>query len=176
MSNTLLKYPISTKTIHWLASATILIMLVTGLQMEEAPDDANKAQLLQIHVIAGAFTALITIYRLFQYRSQRKSNALPEPLDGGPRWANISKEIGHWALRIVPVWLAFTGMFILFATPLWEVSFTKNPDFYKDVQRNWRFVLHGLPSKLLILLAIYHLVGIIRYSFMTKSNGLKRMV
>jgi len=170
------KYSKQSVWVHWLSAVLIIAMIVTGQNMEEAPADAAKVLMLQIHVVTGLAAFALTIYRLFLYSFEKKKNLYPTPLQESKKWKANTQKWTHFALRNLLMGLSITGILALFLTNLFPVFIEGNPDLYTQFQDSGVHTAHAILSKIYILLFLVHLIGIVQHIIFQKQNVFKRII
>lgn len=80
MKSTNARYGAVTVTLHCVSALLILVLLVSGLRAEGAPDAETKAAILSSHIPLGATVLLLTLARLFWHTVVDRTPApLPMP-------------------------------------------------------------------------------------------------
>lgn len=169
------RYPLASAWIHWICALLIIGMIMTGLAMEEAPNDLNKINNLRIHVILGIVVSILSVFRIFQHNYFKKKQLLPKAQDSGSKLINTIKSIVHLALRNMMMGLAITGFLTILLSDYIELILSANPAIYERINKGGVFTAHAILSKIYLLLFILHLAGIGRYIILKRKNILKRI-
>lgn len=160
------RYATSQVTVHWLAAAAVIFLLLTGTFVLEAlPNDAQKIGNLRIHLIVGALAGLLVIVRILLRRRHPLPPALP-----GERMVRI----GHVALNIAVLLMAFSGAMLALQSGLLDAVFgsgTLPADFKTYTPRK----VHGLVAKVAMGLVALHVGAALFHQFVLRDGLLGRM-
>jgi len=160
------RYATSQIVVHWLAAAAIIFLLITGtFVLSEMPNTAEKLGNLRIHMLAGAFVALLIIARIVLRR--RKPSAPPVKGQAMARAA-------HVALNLVVLLLAVSGSVLAIESGAIQAVFGSGSlpaDFFEFTPRK----IHGIASKVLMGLIAVHVLAALYHQFVVKDRVLARM-
>lgn len=160
------RYATSQVTVHWLAAAAVIFLLLTGTFVLEAlPNDARKIGNLRIHLIVGALAGLLVIVRILLRRRHPLPPALP-----GERMVRI----GHVALNIAVLLMAFSGAMLALQSGLLDAVFgsgTLPANFKTYTPRK----VHGLVAKVAMGLVALHVGAALFHQFVLRDGLLGRM-
>lgn len=160
------RYATSQVTVHWLAAAAVIFLLLTGTFVLEAlPNDAQKIGNLRIHLIVGALAGLLVIVRILLRRRHPLPPALP-----GERMVRI----GHVALNIAVLLMAFSGAMLALQSGLLDAVFgsgTLPANFKTYTPRK----VHGLVAKVAMGLVALHVGAALFHQFVLRDGLLGRM-
>ncbi len=173
--NTVDKFGIVSKTLHWLMAILIIAAWIVGYYMMALPDAyPAKFKLFDLHKSVGMVVLMLVIIRL----SWRLYDGSPE-FTGPSRIFKIAANIVHYSL--------YTFMFI---QPLsgWAMSSAAgyNPSFFglftfpslvaKNSSSVETFVyIHNTSANILLVLFAMHVTGALVHHFIFKDNTLRRM-
>lgn len=160
------RYAKSQIAIHWLAAVLIAFLLVTGtLVLADLPNTAQKIGNLRIHIILGGLAGLFVIARIVL----RKRLPAPPPVQG-----EKLARLGHMALNLVVLLLAFSGMMLMLQSGAFDAVFgagTLPEDFKQFAPRK----IHGLASRLAMGLIALHVLAALYHQLVVKDGLLARM-
>jgi cytochrome b561 len=152
--------------IHWLAAALIVFLLVTGtFVLADLPNTAQKIGNLRIHMILGGLAGLLVIARIVL----RKRLPAPPPVQG-----EKLARLGHLALNLVILLLAFSGMMLALQSGTFDAVFGSGvlpEDFKQFTPRK----IHGLASRAAMALIALHVLAALYHQIVVKDGLLARM-
>lgn len=158
-------------TIHWLSAIAILVLLATGLQLDNAPDTASQLALLRIHVPLAIIVFFLTIFRLVWWLFLDKR---PHPVAGMPSWQERIARSVHTAFYVVLFGMLGSGIALIVVSGAGAVLFDGMgalPEFSEFAPA----MLHGLGALLLMILLMLH-VGAALFHLLIRRDGIfKRM-
>ena len=174
-----MKYPLSSRILHWLMAAIILFMLGLGIYMtnflsKEAP---NRMDVYNLHKSLGALVLALIIVRAVN-RFALGAPAMPQTL---PKSQKILAHLAHFGLYILMILAPLSGYLMsnLFGYPvaffgielpkIAETNF-KLGDFFHEMHEILPYVLLGLIT--------VHILAVVKHRFFDKPENdvLKRMV
>ena len=123
------KYTSKTIWVHWLSAILIIGMMITGMSMEDAPNDLTKVRNLQIHFGLGLLVSIFSAYRVWLYAKEKRSGLYPAPLDTHSAWKNRLQDITHFVLRNMLIGLTITGFIALFLSARCIVVISRDRTF-----------------------------------------------
>jgi cytochrome b561 len=159
-------------TIHWLAAALIVALLVTGFRVSGAADPAAKAAFLRFHAAMGVAILVLTIARIaWWWFADRK----PLPVAGQPALLQRAASAVHLIFYVVIIGLAASGIGMMVLSGAGPIVFGGAsgtlPDFWTYSPR----VPHGIGVRVLIALLILHVGGALYHHFIRSDRLLARM-
>ncbi len=143
---------------HWIIVFIVLFQFATGNAMERAMnlayavDVLPAAGVIYVHGILGASILAVMLWRV----TLRMKYGAPPPPENEPRPLQIVSRGVHYAFYAILIAMPLAGIAAVFT-----LSETIG-------------VLHGLTSKLLILLALAHVAGALYHAF--KRDGIIKRV
>lgn len=173
MLATVSKYNIIQVILHWLTALLVIFMLAAGeLMLSKIPNSSlEKPDALKGHMIFGATILILTLVRIIW----RRLNAQPDHAKTGNGLLDKLGVIAHFALNILTLLVAISGIGIALQAGLPEIVFGGEgalPETFHDlIPRK----AHGLLTKLLMFLVVIHVVGALYHQFIIKDNLFKRM-
>lgn len=152
--------------IHWLTALAILFMLVSGQIM----DGPNLGAILPIHVALGLSVGVLTLFRLAWFLVFDRH---PRPLSGMPRMQHLLARIVHIGLYAAILVMVASGMGMVALSGAAAQIFGGGvlPDFTQLPP----FGVHGLASKLLLVLALFHIGAALWHHFVARDGLIGRM-
>lgn len=159
---------------HWGGALLVLTLLVIGQIAEELPKGPERKALWAWHIALGVIAFLPLLARLLWRVQAQLAGRSPQPLSP-PGWQRAAERLGHGALLAVLAVMIVTGPLMIWSdgaaihvlgwfslpTPIGE---HKALHYYAGR-------LHGVGSKLMIVLVAIHLVGALRHG----RGSLRRM-
>lgn len=159
-------------TIHWVAAALIVALLVSGFRVSGAADPAAKAAFLRFHAAMGAAILALTLARIaWWWFADRK----PLPVAGQPPLLHRAASAVHLVFYVVIIGLAASGISMMVLSGAGPIVFGGAsgalPDFWNYPPR----VPHGIGVRVLIALLILHVGGALYHHFIRGDRLLARM-
>lgn len=175
------RYHPSLIALHWLMALAIIAMLVSGIVIEEMElTKAVKYDLLQLHKSTGVILLLALVVRII-LKLRFKAPALPANFNDKDRQlANA----GHVLLYVLMAIMTLSGWIMVSASKyglptivygLFEfphIPFIESGD---KVFSQLGHVLHGVGSKIMILMLIIHIAAVIKHKVSHHTNLVKRI-
>ena len=161
-------------TLHWLLAALIIGGLIMGGQVLAKTANADPAKLLslKLHMSLGLIILILMLIRLVM----RFMTSKPAPIDTGNALVNLAGKGAHWALYILVIALAGSGLAIANLAGLPDIVFfgadTALPANFDDIAPR---AAHGILSKLLALTILAHIAGFLYHQFLRKDGLFSRM-
>ncbi len=158
--------------IHWLMALLVFIMLGTGKFVLPgiAPEDPQKAGMLQMHAYVGGAIALLLVARLILRFTIKR----PAPADAGNAFLNFLAKAVHFLLYLMLIGMAVSGLGLFQMANLPAVFSGAQPypsNFFDYLPRGG----HGLLSWLLLALVVLHFGAALFHQFIRKDSLLGRM-
>jgi cytochrome b561 len=174
-----MKYPLSSRILHWLMAALVLFMIGLGFYMTEIlPKDApNHLQVYNLHKAIGVVILLLVMVRIAN-RLIKKAPPLQESISKIER---ILSHLAHFGLYVLMISVPLSGylMSSYFGFPVHLFNF-EMPIF---VERNFEYgaffkLSHELSAYALIGLVSVHILAVIKHRYFDKAENdvLKRML
>ncbi len=156
-----------TRLFHWVSVLFIFALLAFGFVMVNVAPEAQQAKMYPGHVLFGWITLVIMIIRVI-IRFVEKA---PEPPPGlSPGREKVFKA-NHLLLYIFVIIMLSSGVGILKLSGLSIFPGAVDPAAIQEVAPR---AIHGIISKIVMLLVVMHLGGLLQYQ-MTKGDTLARM-
>ena len=172
-------YTPTAKLLHWLVAGMVVVQFVLA-KLADLAGDADSAvrelALLANHKSVGITILAFVIVRLV-WRRMNPPPALPATM---PKWQLTASHVSHWSLYILLIAMPVTGWlmssasaysvswFNLFQLPDFVASDPALKDVFKDA--------HELVGKLLVLVAIIHVIAAVKHALIDKDGVLQRMI
>ncbi|ODT72663.1 MAG: hypothetical protein ABS75_02310 [Pelagibacterium sp. SCN 63-23] len=155
--------------IHWLSALAVIAMLASGQVMDMAGDPALVSRILPIHVLLGVVLGLLTLLRIVWFLAFDRR---PRP-HGPAGLQNALARIVHLALYAAILVMVASGVAMVTLAgglPLVLAS-AALPDFSTLAP----YGVHGLVSRLLLVLALGHIGAALWHHFVQRDGLLARM-
>jgi len=174
-----MKYPLSSRIIHWIMALLIFFMLGLGLYMTKVlPKDApNHLQIYELHKSFGVLVLILVLVRIIN-RLVKGAPPLQETI---AKIERILAHLGHFGLYVLMVVVPLSGF-------LMSNSFGFQVKFFgielpfltgQNFDRGKIFALaHQLLAYTLLALVIVHILAALKHRFFDKPENdvLKRML
>jgi cytochrome b561 len=178
MTPVVLRYPASSRWLHWLTAALVVVIIVFGIWIRyfEPANEAFKLRLYNIHESLGVTVFVLTLIRLVnRYRHP------PPPLPAGtPAIIVVAAHTSHIALYAL---LLLMPVFGFLATNAWGYPLSvfgvlplpsplgKDEDLAKILS-----LVHWCGAITIVLLISAHLTGVIYHTFIRRDRLIHRMI
>lgn len=155
--------------IHWVSALLILGLLVSGFLASEILGNVEKTAILRVHIAAGAFVLLLTVFRVGWWLFlDKKPVAMPVPA-----WQAKAASAVHVLFYVAILGMAASGVGMLVLSGAGPTIFGNKvsalPDFWDYPPRT----PHGLGARAIIALVAFH-VGAAAYHQLIKRDRLLR--
>ena len=152
--------------IHWLTALAILFLLVSG-QIMEGP---NLGAILPMHMALGLSVGALTLFHIVWFVVFDRH---PQPVPGTSRMQHLLARLVHIGLYAAIVVMVASGMGMV------ALSGAAPQIFGGGVLPDFRllppFGVHGLVSKVLLVLALFHIAAALWHQFFVKDGLIGRM-
>lgn len=167
MTEAMASYGRGTQAFHWLSALLLMGMVPAGLIMTRIAEGPLKQSLYRVHVLLGLSVLVITVIRLI-WRFVEPWPPAP------PGLSPVRTKVFTWNhillyVVLVALLLSGIGMLLLSSVSLWPM--TLDPEAIQDVPPR---AVHGILSKVFVLLFLMHLGGVLQYQ-LRKGDTLSRM-
>lgn len=168
-------YNAATKIVHWVSALMIVGLMIAGMTLEDMARGPEKTDLMNMHKSMGALFLLLVLIRFVV----RFTNPV-DPLPGTDRKDYIKAKaiqgLMYLAMLIMPIsglLMSQTGghdvsVFGMFTMPTLMGENHDLHEFFEGV--------HGVVSKVLMLLVLAHVGAALLHHFKMKDDTLKRML
>ncbi len=169
LKSTMQHYGTVAIAIHWLTALAVILMLVSGQAMDFNP--AAAGAILPYHVILGVLVGVLTLFRILWWLVFDRQ---PQPVSGLSGMQHRLAGIVHLGLYAAMLIMVASGIAMLALTGAAPAIFSGGllPDFSTVPP----FVVHGLVSRLLLLLALGHIAAALWHHFVRRDGLIKRMM
>ena len=164
------------KTLHWLIVLLIISQWLIAEHADDLPNGAAKLRTLDLHKSIGMTVFMLAIIRLVW----RLANPVPS-LDGLAKgWERFAASFSHLALYALIFAMPITG-WLMSSAHAYSVSWFhlfQWPDLLQpDHELAERLEsLHKLLFKILVGVAVLHVLGALKHHFIDRNEVLKRML
>ncbi len=163
------------KTLHWIAAAVVLVLLVHGWWMTHMTPRPERFANYGWHAALGYDLLALLILRLL-WRWTHAVPALPADLQ---RWERIAAQAGHALLYLLLFGASLTGWALAgtFRTPMTKdlLGIPLPPIVTDRSLHNLFEESHTIASYLLAVLVMVHIAGALRHHFVKRNDVLRRM-
>ena len=162
------RYGATAIALHWSSAAAVILLLVSGLVAANAVDGPPPALLL-VHAALGILALLLTLVRIVWWLGFDRR---PQPVDM-PGWQRSAAAAVHGLLYLSLLVMGASGIATLVlsgAVPA-LLSGGPLPDFSLVLPR----AVHGIVSKLLLVLLVAHVGAALYHQFVMRDRLLARM-
>ncbi len=164
------KYGKSNIVIHWLTAVLILALFPMGKYMEDSTA-SEKLGLVKIHAILGIVVFILTIARSYLFFKSKR----PDDIKTGSKFNDKLAVWIHNAFYFLLIGISIAGSATLFGGGYVDALKSGNSDLILSKENIAPLKAHGLLATIMIILLVFHVVGVIKHYIMTKENTLKRM-
>jgi cytochrome b561 len=164
------RYGLVPVTLHWLSAVAILLMIASGLAMENVTNTETRAALLRLHVAVGGLVAVLTLLRIWWAVVDR----LPER-DGSPRWLTWAARGVHYAIYGVVLCLVATGAATLGLTGAFGPLFSGEPASLPAFGDVATYTAHVALFITLTVLMAAHIAAALWHQFVLRDGLMARM-
>ena len=142
------------------------------LVLDEMPNNIEKINYLQVHMIIGFVLGLLTLIRIFV----KKNHEPLEPLKVENKAQKKLIKFTHFALYSLILLIFASGITLSIMSGLGEiVSFGSSAPLPEDFGIYLSRNAHSIFAKVLFVFIAIHIVGVILYKLKTDSSISKRM-
>jgi cytochrome b561 len=169
-------YTETTKALHWLIVALLIVQFVLAWTMPEIRRDTKPDTLINLHLSLGVLILAVAVVRL----GLRVIYGKPEPAAGLLPWEQRGSHVVHWLiyllLVVMPIlgWInaSYRGMAIMmFDMELPKLVATRARGF------GWTGDVHGLLANYVLLTLVGLHVAAALYHYLVRRDGvLQRML
>ncbi len=174
-----MKYPLSSRVLHWLMAAIIIFLLALGIYMADflSKETPNRIEIYSLHKSLGVMVLVLVVIRIIN-RFIFKSPILPDSIS---QIEKIVTHIAHAALYLLMIALPLSGILMSnsFGYPVYffgielPIMIQKNPELAPAIHQS-----HTIFGYLLITVITLHIFGAIKHRFFDKPENdvLKRII
>jgi cytochrome b561 len=166
-----------TRTLHWLMAVGIIAMLGLGTFIHQMQPSLSNLWLYGLHKSVGLSLLALVLSRLIWHRVTPPPRSLTT---GIAKWQITASHIVHRTLYALMVIVPLTGWIASSATGIDVVIFeTITLPAIAPASETWEnlfFLLHGVLTKILLLLIVLHIAGALQRHFVRRDKTLLRML
>ena len=172
------------RLLHWAVAVVVLGMLGLGNYIDIFVRDVYEAfDLIQIHKSWGFVAFTLGVVRI----AWRCCVRAPAPPPGMPRWQRVASRVSHILLYVLIIAMPVSGWLYASASEVQDLFAIQNevfglfvlPDPFQPgaPELAERFgAVHGIASKLLILVIAVHVAAALKHHFIDRDKVLIRMI
>ncbi len=175
------KYSLALRVLHWSTALIIITLLAVGFYMADIdPKAPDKYDLYPLHKAFGMIALFLVVLRL----PARAKGPVPAPAPGLQKWEHHLSQLVHILLYVAMIGMTFSGyfmnstyayvegvdMFGLFSIP----DITPKSEYWNGIAHN----VHSFFAWSFIVLLVSHLAGVFKHRVLDgkEHDVLKRMV
>ena len=166
------KYNKGTIAIHWISAILILALFPLGKYMAGIPV-IEKITLIRIHSAFGFLVFILTIIRSILFFTSKR----PEHLSTGSKVNDLLAIIVQRSFYFLLLAIGISGSAIMiyggYADAL--ISSTALPELILPKNEIAALKVHNILATIMLVLVAMHIVGVIRYNLLHKTNVIKRI-
>jgi len=164
------KYSRGTRIVHWCTATLVLILFPLGKFMDGlAP--ADKMDLIQAHSAMGTVVLLLTLFRVyFFFKNER-----PERVNTGSKINNKLVIWIHNSFYFVLLGLALSGIGVMVVGGYGDALMNGSPELMKPHGQIPPLKAHGLFATIIMILLVFHVVGVMKHFILRRENMFKRI-
>lgn len=175
LKNTENSYGIISRTLHWLMSGIVIIMIIAGFTMVNLEPSSLKWQIYNTHKATGLVVLFLGILRILWIFTNTQVE-VPFEL---PRWQRVLARLNHNLIYILLIIMPTSGALMTltgghdidFFGLLTIKSFAENKE-YSTVFWN----IHALSAFLLVASSLVHIAAALYHHYICKDSVLMRMI
>lgn len=173
--NNAVRYGFVAQGLHWIIAALLVVQVTLAKIADELPVGLEKLALMARHKSFG-----ITILALAAIRLAWRLIDRPPPPPPMPRWQHTTSRLTHGAFYVLLFAMPVTGWLMSSASnyPVSWFGLVQLPDFVRPDEGLEHLLeeVHETLAKVLIALAILHVVAALKHQFIDRDGLLMRML
>jgi len=173
--NTAVRYGFVAQGLHWVIAGLLIIQVTLGKIADELPLGLDKLALMARHKSVGITILALAVIRLTWRLFDR-----PPPPPPMPRWQHIASRLTHGAFYVLLFALPISGWLMSSASnyPVSWFGLAQLPDFVAPDEGLEHLLeeIHETLVKVLVVLAILHVVAALKHQFIDRDGLLIRML
>jgi cytochrome b561 len=173
--NNAVRYGFMAQGLHWIIAALLVVQVALGKIADELPVGLDKLALMARHKSFG-----ITILALAAIRLAWRLIDRPPPPPPMPRWQYAASRLTHGAFYVLLFAMPVSGWLMSSASnyPVSWFGLFQLPDFVRPDEGLEHLLedVHETLAKVLITLAILHVVAALKHQFIDRDGLLMRML
>lgn len=168
------KFSKRTIWIHWVSTLLILVLIYTGINMEELLVSENKFTLYRIHFTMGIAVFIVTIVRIIAlFKDERPANLYPQN--------TIKHKLTKWVQNgfyIIISWLCVSGIISICVEGILPSLKSGDWNLLPEITADGLspiMLSHHIIVKLFFLLLVFHISGFLLHLIKNKEKTLSRI-
>lgn len=159
---------------HWSMAVLIIVLLVSGLVLDEMARGAAKGALIDLHKQLGVLALLLALWRIGWQRLQERTQAVPE----SAAWTRRARAALHLLLVVASLALPVSGvlMSLYGGHDLTFLGLTIPAQGEVAAIGEPAHVVHDLGGKLLIAAVAAHALAALKHYVVDRDGTLVRML
>ncbi len=173
MADTPDKYNNTQIALHWITAFVVIFMLIMGHFALTATPNSDPLKMIGLkgHMIFGGVALLLTLARIVW----RKKSIQPPHASTGNAFQDKVGVVAHYALNILTLLVALSGMGIALQAGLADIVFGGQGLLPETFTVYPSRIAHGILTKLLVALVLLHAVAGLYHQFILRDGLFKRM-
>ena len=173
--NTAVSFGLVSRLLHWTMALGVIGMLVLGNRIADMQPDLSTLWLYGLHISLGILIFALVVLRLIWHRISPP----PPPIGPPGAWETRAAKLAHAAFYGLLVAIPLSGWIASSATGLDVLVFDRwvlpRTAPVSELWEKRGFAVHGILTKLLVVLIIMHGLGALRRE-MQGDGTLTRMI
>lgn len=173
--NSRVRYGSVAQTLHWVIVGLLIVQVTLGKIADELPVGLDKLALMARHKSVGITILGVAVIRLAWRLMDR-----PPPPPPMPRWQHVASRLNHGAFYVLLFAMPVSGWLMSSASnyPVSWFGLFQLPDFVRPDEGLEHLLedVHETLAKVLIALAILHVVAALKHQFIDRDGLLMRML
>ncbi len=159
---------------HWSIAALIIVLLATGLVLEDMARGPEKAWLIGVHKQLGVAALILALWRIAWSSSQ----ATTTPIPGTSRWSVRARAVLHICLVALSVALPASGMLMALynGRDIAFLGLTIPAQTELAAIAEPAHVIHEVGGKFLLFAVGLHAAAALKHHFIDRDRTLVRML
>lgn len=153
--------------LHWASALAVFLMLASGLVLAQGQP---QPLVLLGHATGGVIVLILTVFRIGWWLLVDRYPATPPAIG---RAHALATRLAHILFYVILVAMVVTGLGLVLSSDALSrlASGAALPDFSPE-----GITAHGLASKVIMLLLVFHIAGALYHQVIRRDNLLRRML
>ncbi len=164
------KYSKGTIAIHWVTAILIMTLFPLGKYMESI-SLTQKLDLVKIHAMLGIIVFLLTLIRSYLFFKSKR----PADLKTGSKFNDKLAVWIHNAFYFLLIAISIAGIVTMFFGGYIDALKNNAPEMILQKENVVSLRAHGLLATMMMILLVFHVVGVLKHYVILKENTLRRM-
>ncbi len=156
--------------IHWSSALAVILAFAAGFVVANLAPAAQQGPILIAHITLGLIVFALTLLRIVWWVAADKR---PRPVDGQPRWQELTASAVHGLLYVILILMASSGIVTIILSNALPTILSGGP--VPDMSALIPRVAHGIMSKILLALFVLHVGAALYHQLIRRDHLLARM-